>query len=547
MERKEETKHFPALLGRWIPNLIPQILAFASFVGGAILLFSGAVASETGRLAWLKDAIPLPVIEISHFLGSVTGMLLLLLGRGLQRRLNAAYFLTAILLGGGILFSLLKGFDYEEAIFLSIMLLALLPFRNYFYRRASLTEESFTPAWTASIMIVIIATWGTGLFFYKHVEYSNDLWWRFAFFENAPRFLRAMVGIVGVSLFFALSMLLKPARIKPKLPQIKEMGEARAIARESKRCSSFLALLGDKALLFSQTKRSFIMYGVYGRSWVVLGDPVGPREEWGELIWKFYELCDIYDGWPVFWEIPGESLHFYLDLGLTLLKIGEEGKVPLGDFSLEGSSRSELRQLSRYAEKEGCVFEIIPPESVPAFLPEFKKISDDWLTRKHTKEKSFSLASFKEDYLKEFSFAVVKKEGRVIAFGNLWFAGDREEFSLDLMRYSSEAPRNVMDYLFVQSMLWESKEGYRWFNLGMAPLAGLKNRQIAPLWNRIGSFIFRYGEHFYNFQGVRLFKDKFQPAWEPKYLASPGGLALPQIFADIAALSSGGLRGIFGK
>jgi lysylphosphatidylglycerol synthetase-like protein (DUF2156 family) len=37
--------------------------------------------------------------------------------------------------------------------------------------------------------------------------------------------------------------------------------------------------------------------------------------------------------------------------------------------------------------------------------------------------------------------------------------------------------------------------------------------------------LFRHGEHFYNFQGLRAFKDKFDPIWEPRYLASLGGLA----------------------
>ena len=59
--------------------------------------------------------------------------------------------------------------------------------------------------------------------------------------------------------------------------------------------------------------------------------------------------------------------------------------------------------------------------------------------------------------------------------------------------------------------------------------------------------MFRHGEHFYNFQGLRQYKDKFDPEWEPKYLASPGGLALPRILTNIAALISGGLKGVIAK
>jgi len=99
-----------------------------------------------------------------------------------------------------------------------------------------------------------------------------------------------------------------------------------------------------------------------------------------------------------------------------------------------------------------------------------------------------------------------------------------------------------MTYLFVQTMLWGKEQGYEWFNLGMAPLSGLEARPLAPLWNRIGNLIFRHGEHFYHYEGLRDFKEKFNPIWTPKYLACPNGLALPRVLADVIALISGRTR-----
>ena len=43
-------------------------------------------------------------------------------------------------------------------------------------------------------------------------------------------------------------------------------------------------------------------------------------------------------------------------------------------------------------------------------------------------------------------------------------------------------------------------------------------------------------DHFYGFEGLREYKDKFDPVWSPKYLAARGGLALPRILADVTAL-----------
>jgi phosphatidylglycerol lysyltransferase len=141
----------------------------------------------------------------------------------------------------------------------------------------------------------------------------------------------------------------------------------------------------------------------------------------------------------------------------------------------------------------------------------------------------------------------VRREGKLLAFANLWLGGGKEELSVDLMRHLPDAPHGVMDYLFLHVMLWGAQQGYQWFNLGMAPLSGLEDRALAPLWNRLGALVFHHGEHFYNFQGLRQYKAKFDPQWEPKYLAFPGGLTLPRILTNIAALISGGLKGVLTK
>ncbi len=139
------------MLGRLGSSLVPHILSITTFLSGMVLLFSGVTPAVESRLLWLKDFLPLPVMEVSHFFGSLAGLGLLLLARGIQLRLDAAYVLTGILLAAGAVFSLLKGFDYEEAAVLTLMLGVLLPCRNYFYRKASLFSQRFTAGWIAAI------------------------------------------------------------------------------------------------------------------------------------------------------------------------------------------------------------------------------------------------------------------------------------------------------------------------------------------------------------------------------------------------------------
>jgi phosphatidylglycerol lysyltransferase len=541
--KKRILRRFGITFGKWSSTITPNFLAVTSFAAGIILLFSGALPAAKGRLTWLKELLPLPAIELSHFLGSLAGAGLLILARGIQRRVDAAYHFTIALLVSGIVFSVLKGFDYEEAIVLVVMLLLFLPCRGEFYRKASLMREPFTPAWTVLTIAVVISSIWLGIFSYKHVEYSNQLWWRFAVNAEAPRAMRATMGAAIVILFYGVTRLLFPRTVEPSPTKPETIRAVEDIVRHSRKTYANLALLGDKSFLISESRRCFIMYGIEGRSWITMGDPVGPEEEWESLIWRYRELCDLHDGWPVFYQIENDNLGLYLDLGMTFLKLGEEGRVYLQDFSLDGSSRRGLRHAYNKIAKESYTFSVVPPDQVSPLVGELKRISDTWLARKGTREKRFSLGFFEAEYIKKLPIAIVRREKDIIAFANIWLSAEHNEFSIDLMRHLPSAPNGIMDYLFIELMLWGKQQGYDWFSLGMAPMSGLEDRALAPLWHKVGTFVFRHGEHFYNFQGLRQYKEKFDPVWQPKYLACPGGLVLPRILANVATLVSGGLKG----
>ncbi len=538
-----------ALAGKWVPAVVPYAISVTTFAAGTILLVSGVTPSVHGRLSTLDDALPLGIIELSHFMGSIAGVGLLVLAGALRRRLDAAYSLTVGLLVLGIGASLLKGLDWEEALALATVLALLLPCRREFYRKAALTAESFSPSSLVAVALVLfVATW-LGFFSYKHVQYSSQLWWQFTTHGDAPRFLRASVGSLAVLLGFGLMGLFRIARVPTVVPAVADLQLASDIARRSRDSRANLALLGDKALLFSDDRKAFIMYGVSGRSWVALGDPIGSPAQSSELAWQLRELADRHGGWPVFYEASTEALPIYIDLGLTLLKIGEEARIALDAFTLDGGSRKALRRTVREVEKAGIVFEVVPAERVSAILPELRRVSDGWLEDKHTREKGFSLGRFDEPYLLYFDIGVARQGagGPIVAFANVWSSAGREELSVDLMRFTSGAPTSAMEYLFVKLIVWGKSEGYRWFSLGMAPLSGLERRRLSTKWNRFGGVLFRHGEHFYNFQGLRRYKQKFDPVWQPRYLASPGGIVLPRILANVAALISGGLRGVIAK
>jgi phosphatidylglycerol lysyltransferase len=245
--------------------------------------------------------------------------------------------------------------------------------------------------------------------------------------------------------------------------------------------------------------------------------------------------------------VSSTDLPTYVDLGLDLFKLGEEARVSLPDFTLEGSARKPLRYARSRMTREGCSFEIVPAAGVPPLLDDIQAISDAWLAEKRTREKRFSLGFFDRSYLVRTPLALVRHRGRIVAFANLWLGADREEVSVDLMRQLPDAPPGVMEYLFTELVLWSQAQGYRWYSLGIAPFSGFERHRLAPLWNKLGALLFQYGEHFYNFRGLRSFKEKFHPVWEPRYLAAPGNLTLPLVLTQVAALVSSGVAGVVSR
>ena len=546
LQREARGLRQKSLLTPWFTGLLPSFFAGLTLVSGAVLLFSGATRALPKRMDILRDVLPLSVLEVSHLLASVIGMLLLILARGLQRRLDAAYWLTLVLLVAGAVFSLLKGIDYEEATLLTLLAMALAPAHWLFYRRASLFSTTFSIGWIIAILAVFgCATWLV-LFSYKHVAYSSDLWWEFSFYQGgAPRALRALVAAAAAGMLFALASLIRPRRLDPEPPTEADLARALPLIKQFPSAQAHLALMGDKTLLFDPEGKAFVMYDIEGRSWVTMGDPVGNDDAARrELVWMFLDQCERAGGWPVFYQVSPEDLDLYLEVGMSLLKIGEEARVRLATFNLDGKSKKTLRGTVNKLARDGLRLEIVPAVEVGPLLPRLKQISDAWMLDKRVREKRFSLGAFEPLYLVRTPMALVWQNDQLVAFANLFLNETKHEASLDLMRFLPEGPAGIMDYLFVELMQWARQEGYEWFNLGMAPLAGLQNRRQAPLWNRFGALVFGRGERFYNFRGLHRYKDKFDPEWEARYMAVPGGIALPMILANVASLISGGLSGV---
>ncbi len=535
----------------------PQIFAVAIFVVGALTLISAVTPAFGDRLVMLRGTVSPILIDLSHFAASVIGFLLLLLAAGLWRRRRGAYWTALAALAAGAIFSLLKGLDWEEAMELLVVAALLIPCKPAFDRRSRLVEP-LRPAWLILLTTAVIAAVWLGFFAYRDVDYTDELWWSFLTDRQASGFLRAVAVLCVLTLAIAaVSLLSAPGSGRRRLGNPQDRAHALTVLEQADHATpeAWLAALGDKTILFSPSGNSFLSYRVRGRRWIAMGEPAGLKSERLDLLWAFAELADSYGGSAVFYSVGEGLLADLATMGLAMRKVGETAVVEVAAFTLEGKSRQNLRTAVNRAEREGASFAVLPPGSASALATELKAVSEAWLDDHNGDEKSFSLGRFDPAYLDLTPLAIVRQtaegedpaQGRIVAFANLLpGAGEAREVAIDLMRHTPDAPPGIMDYLFIRAIQWAAAEGYAGFDLGMAPLAGLDDRRLAPVFGRVGALVFEEGGALYGFQGLRAYKSKFAPDWRPRFIAAPTSTPLALALLDVALLTSGGWPGLLG-
>lgn len=306
---------------------------------------------------------------------------------------------------------------------------------------------------------------------------------------------------------------------------------AAILARHGRTGLAHFHLLDDKNWVFSDDREAFVGYAVVGTSAVALGEPVGPSG--AGAVEAFLRMCAL-NGWtPVFHQVTEDGRAPLQDAGLRLLKIGEEAIVDLASFTLDGRARKGLRSAVRRCERAGYRVVDLPHPLDARTRAALKEVSDAWLGAGGHRERTFTLGRFDADYLRETPVvAVVDGAGTIQAFANLLPPYRGEDASFDLMRRRPDAVNGVMDLLFVALIERFRADGRRGMNLGLAPLAGAGAG--ATIADRVIRTIYQHGDAAFNFAGLRAFKDKWSPRWEPRYLGYRRETDLPKAALAVA-------------
>jgi phosphatidylglycerol lysyltransferase len=527
---------------------------------GVVNVISAVLPSMRDRLRLLRllgEYSPFSIRAGGHLVSALAGFALLLLSVSLWRRKQLGWVLTLSILSVSIPVHLLKGLDYEEATFAALLAGLLIYLRPHFHARS---DPPSVRQGLLSLLAALAFTLIYGVIgFYlldRHFKVSFGFWSALRqtivmftqFYDPGLQpltgfgryFIASIYVISAVTIGYALLMLLRPV-LNRRLQTEEECARAWEIVRSHGRTSLARYTLLDDKLFFFTAGGSLLSYVVKDRVALVLGDPIGPKDDFEGAVSSFKDFCSKNDWLPAFYQVSSTNIEAYRSQEFHTLPVGHEAIVDLACFTLDGSQNKTLRNSYNKMVRLGYHYDVIQPPYSVRMLRELKFVSDDWLTGHRATELRFSLGWFDQAYLNTCPILLVRdREGFITGFANLVTEFQANEISVDLMRYLQHSESGLMDFLFVSLFQWAREQGFATFNLGLSALSGVGEQSDDPIVERALNFIYQNVDRFYNFRGLHSFKEKFHPAWSERYLAYPSMSNLPTISAAIFRASLGG-------
>ncbi len=537
-------------IGSWIVTLV----ALGSGLVNILSVMGGPALPE--RSAAVREVFPLEFIHLSRSLTLLIGFALVISSINIYKRKKRAFHSVLLLAGASILFHLVKGLDYEEALCSLALLIVLVLARNHFTVKSSIPKIGSGLRRLGVAVLIALGYGIAGFWLLDPKEFGIN----FTFADSIRRTLLfySLVGDPDIvphtryahwfldSLYLTGSATIVYAGFalfRPVIYQFRTLPHERAVAadivsRQGQSSLDYFKLWPDKSYFFSPSHQSVLAYRV-GRSFaVVLADPVGPEQEIEVIVRQFEEFCRENDWRLAFYQTLPNFLPIYSRLGFKKLKIGDDAIVDLTQFTLEGKAMKKLRSKVNQLEKLGIRTVHYTPPISDEILLKVKQVSDDWLQIPGRRERGFTLGMFEPDYVRSTPlFMVIGKDGQILAFVNIVPSYAKGEATVDLMRHRPDAPNGIMDYLFVMLFLFQQEKGFERFNLGMAPMAGFQEKEEASPEERAVHYFFQHLNFLFSYEGLRQYKAKFANFWEPRYAVYRNVFDLPKLAVALGKVS----------
>ncbi len=521
-----------------------------------------------------------------HFLNSFIIDIHLLLGLGfvylsillLRRKRNAFYLALiafAFLLGEGTneLFNHLHLRGITVIILIRYIIMPLAVMTALALAKDEFKVKSDQAAFRSSIklaVIVLVITLGYGVGgfmlmdksdFHQEIGFASALHHtvdQFDLTTNTPLhpytrrarlFMDSLSFVSVAAIIYLVISLFQPVRLR-LIDQSQEREKVKALMEKYTAPSEdfFKIWPHDKHFFFNDKQDAALAYRASKGVALILADPVGNKASFKQLYKQFHEMCWANDWQPALIHIDSKYADFYKDNGYQLQLIGQEAIVDIDRFVSETCRNKYFRNIKNRFIKENYSVEILSPPHHKAVLARLKVISDEWLQKPGRTERGFVMGYYSDEYAQLCDIVVVRDAAQtILAYMNLVpSAGfNRTEATYDMLRGVKEAPPNINDFLLYQLLHSLHGRGLKKLNMGLAPLVGLDEADgDNSLISSVLRFAYVNGDRFYSFSGLHRFKDKYEPAWEDRYLGYKGGVRgfTKMLNALVAAMKPRGLK-----
>ncbi|WP_057896815.1 bifunctional lysylphosphatidylglycerol flippase/synthetase MprF [Liquorilactobacillus oeni] len=496
------------------------ILTLFLYVSGIVMLLESTVPNFAFSNSIFVKLYPYTFFFLNQISSVIFAFLLIGIARGIEAKVKRAYWPTLMILLVGIINTLWRNFSLGMVCFLFIIMMIVFLSRKELYRKQfaySFGKACFDGSLFVGSFILysIVGAINSPQYTIHHAVPDALL------FPSEKVWLSGFLGLVIAALVLFLIHRYLSGEISFEEEEFPEKRIQAIIECFAGNETSHLAYLRDKSIYFFQSAgkdKLFFMYRKKADKLIVMGEPVGDRTFLREAVSQFMKEADQAGYQLVFYEINSEMTLMLHELGFDFIKTGEEGYVKLSEFTLKGKKQRAQRALINKFKREGYSFSLIKPPFSQRQMNELKIISDSWLGSQD--EKGFSLGFFDEDYLNRAPVAIVRdSKQNTVAFASLMPSGGKKILSVDLMRHKKSAPSGIMDKIFISLFEYGQKNGYEFFNMGMAPLSNVGRSEYSFIEERAAHLIYEYGYHFYGFRGLRSYKNKYVTEWHSKYTA----------------------------
>ena len=282
----------------------------------------------------------------------------------------------------------------------------------------------------------------------------------------------------------------------------------------------------DKAYFLDDSEKAGLALAVRHGMALVVGDPIGDSRYFDNLVDEFEKLCYGNDWRAAFIHTQPQFSDLYKRHGYCVQKIGEEAVVDIDHFRSAVATNKDFRHIESKFAKLGYSVEVLLPPHHEAVIDRLTTISNEWLGRPGRTERGLMMGYFSPEYLSQCRLMVARDSaGTIQGFLNEVPSYDHDEANFDMLRHSNGAPGNINDYILTNFIAYIGQQGFKRFNMGLSPLAGLDEKdENYTIIDSVLRFAYSNGDRLYSFSGLHRFKQKYEPDWSPRYIVYKGGI-----------------------